>query len=249
LCDVGIHINSFNTNINDEVFRNFDVSISDSYINDSEFDNILLEECSGVNISNIESKNRRIRLRGIKNCSFFDINHSNGSLSIYGQNTSVSNPSNLSNNNIKLDNIFISNGRLLFQDIKGVTCGAIYIADSPSEGCNFTRTANITVNSMIIKRSNTRNLLISKGQHIDLNFLNIEAGLSSTRSLEIGGGDANAVSQDIRILDAIYRHSKGTGSNDILLQGGTYAPKRLYIKMAYLDEAVSIPAWQYYLRD
>ena len=231
-CHVGIHIMSFNVNTTDNLFWNFDVTVSNAFIKNCNHDNLLVEKCSGINLFNINSQGYRIRLIQLSKLTVRNLQNSNGSVVIHGTRKRKGQTKPLNEDTIALDGIIVFQGNLQIENATQIDGGHLHTYDSPNHvGIVLANINNMQVDSLISKNAQRSGIQLTNCQHLSIASVFIEADRKRFTSLEIGGGDASSISEDISIISGIYKNIEGR--SDILLQTGEYALNDVFIQMSF----------------
>ncbi|MEM6843534.1 MAG: glycosyl hydrolase family 28-related protein [Bacteroidota bacterium] len=227
-CHVGIHVMSFNANPSEKLFWDFDVTIRNVLVRDCQHDNVLVEKCSGIQLFNIHSEGRRIRLINLNNVVVNNLQNNGGSIVIHGTQKLKKKHS----DDIVLDGVLVFGGNLQIENAAQVDCTHLHAYNTATDtGIVLANIRNMQIDSLVSKNARRRGIQIVNCQQLSVASVFIEASKNRFTSLEIGGGDAASKSEDISIISGIYKNDAGRA--DISLQTGAFAPKNVSIQMSY----------------
>ncbi|EIP98335.1 hypothetical protein OpiT1DRAFT_02791 [Opitutaceae bacterium TAV1] len=261
-CDTGllVHYNpATNPLSSDPVWSGFDVTVTGANtISGAANDSIHLWNCAaipgdngqitgGVRIAGVEAAGRRIRVRNSRNCSLTDISLEGASFAVIGATTISPDLGDLPDSDIALDDIVVTGGSLLVQNGRGFTVGSLEVRDAPTDGVIFQNVVQPAgypaVSSIAVTYPNRNNqagaraLLLAKCQGLTIDNYDLIQDDHPIRSVEIGGGDAAAVTSDVAVMNMNYVSGIVPLSPGHVIQGGAWAPVSWYLNLYYSDTA------------
>ncbi|MCV7174947.1 glycosyl hydrolase family 28-related protein [Mycolicibacterium sphagni] len=143
-------------------------------------------------------------------------------------------------------------GRVLFQDIAGVTInGAVESYSADGEGVIFNQVRNVrAVARAVMPARGTgvgRGARVDQSSNVDLDvWVDMDANLTAYlwQSFEIGGGDATyPAGKGIRV-NLIYTSDFDATDSQVAVQTGPYAPVGFMVQTQWLHKGVESPVWQ-----
>lgn len=240
-CHVGVHIMSFNVGPSDDIFWNFDVTISNLSVSDCIHDNVLVERCGGVTLANVTGKGRRMRLIQLSSINVSNLRNEGGSVVVHGTGRKADSTT----SRISLDGILVYGGNLQIENAENVACGYLHTYDSPQKiGVVLSNVRNAQIDAVLSRNAQRKGLLIANCQQLSIASVFIESGQRRYTSIEIGGGNATSRSEDVSVISGVYKNDEGKA--DIVLQSGQYAPQNISIHLAYNTLRKNKP-WKHYL--
>ncbi|MEQ9443839.1 MAG: glycosyl hydrolase family 28-related protein [Cyclobacteriaceae bacterium] len=244
-CHVGIHIMSYNIRLSDDIFWNFDVSISNVIIKDCIHDNILIEKCGGVSLSNVTSEGQRVRMIQLSKLTVANLQNRGGSVIVHGVGKPKDNGGTPQEDKLALDGILVYGGNLQIENISHAMCGYLHAYDSPNNaGVVLANIRNMQIDSVLSKNAKRMGIQIINCQQLSIASVFIESASSRYTSIEIGGGSATSKSEDISVISGVYKNDGG--KPDIILQSGEFAPQNISIHLAY-NTLKKNKSWKHYL--
>lgn len=258
-CSTGVHVETFNCTFADgDNFTLFEeVLIDGVVVSDCTTDNVYVTDCKGITLRNVESKNGRVRVIGLRNGVVENIHETGGNVMIYGSDVAYTAPyeTNVPWHGVKIEGITIDAGNCAMQDLRGAQIGTIKVTNSSLDAITMTRVFDANINALDIQYPNrsastgtVRALLLTLCRRINIMRYVLEHDANALRSLELGGGASGEVTKDIRIRDIVYRNTKNQTTPDVTIQGGADGPTNWYVNMAYWNGGEATPKSRYYTR-
>jgi hypothetical protein len=265
-CGTGFYVWNNSTNAppaTDSRWWAFDVSLDGSSISSNTISGCITDSIhvqlagaatigAGVRINNVTASGRQVRLENSIYCSVTNMALSGAGLTAVGVASVAADLSNLPVTELTLDQIAISGGgSILIQNHKGVSIGSLNVTDANTDGVNFTRVVqtaghpnitaiNVTRPNRSASTGAVRGLLFSKSQGLKVNNYTLVQDANAIRSLELGGGDASAVTQSILISQMNYTTGIAPLANAVVIQGGSFAPVSCSVSEYFQNSAGTI---------
>lgn len=233
-CHVGVHIMTYNVTVQNPVFWDFQVSLNNVVVKDCIHDNLLVEKCSGVKISNVDSHGNRVRMINLNNLQVSNLKSNKGSVIIHGLNriTEHLKLPHTPESYIYLDGIMAYEGNIQIENASRINCGYLYSYQSSSNaGFMLNNIKDVQIDAAVSRHAKAKGIRVVNCQQLTIASVYIESSKRKFTSIEIGGGNAASRSENISIISGVYKNS--VGKHDIELQTGQYAPKNISIHLAY----------------
>jgi hypothetical protein len=275
-CPLGLDIEAQNINTtSDTSFYTFNVDISDVTIQDSSNWSVIASGdgsansiLSGFHLHNIDivsgsggGGNGGCLIRGLRNSRIDSIEMTTAAgadFTIQGADaTRTGALTALPRQGLQIGTVINRGGRIIVSDLAEVSIGALESHSASAEGINLNRVARATVQSLrsYLPDRGTglgRGVLFLQVWDMDVAFIKVSNDShigSSFSSIEVGGGDATNLAADgLRIEKAVYTDDRNVATDDVVTQGGPYAPVNWYANILYRHEGVGTPVWLHALK-
>ena len=232
-CHVGVHIMTFNVTPANGLFWNFDVTLSNVITHDCAHDNLLVEKCSGVQLSGIHSSQGRVRLINLNNLTVNQLRQRHGNVIVHGlsalgrQQSSFNQASNLT-----LDSITVYHGSLQVENAEQVRGGHWAVYQSEREtSISLVNLQEVRVDELTVVMTPRYGIRVIKCQGVTVKRADVTSEAKKCIPIEVGGGNAFIRTEDVTFEQVIYKN--GEGKPKVLFQQGPYAPQRVSIQMEY----------------
>jgi hypothetical protein len=252
-CDTGLLLDSLNCDESDgDNYYKFDIRVGRLYSKACTNDGLFMRDCSGLSIDEAIFEDCDFRLEHEVKDFHCRRMESNQRVAMYGFETGELDPATYdTDHRISIDSLLIKDGTngsvspqyFLIEDYQGITIGTLEINNVDAGGVQLKNCRNVEVDNLIIKDCNTvdsadankeRACFLDRCHNVTFNnyALYIE-NLTNIISLEVGGGDATAVSRNVLFKQINYVSEKASGGSDVVVQAGTYAPVNLSYHIRY----------------
>ncbi|MCV7136759.1 hypothetical protein H7J06_27720 [Mycobacterium hodleri] len=161
----------------------------------------------------------------------------------------------LPSSNLTIDDLVLDGpGRILVQDIAGVTFGSVTSSGADGAAIVLYRVKDGSfedITAYLPGRGAGSGVGVQILQVYDLDIANITVTMddhvgSSWWAVELGGGnpDQDVAGQGVRIENVTYVSGRDDVNSDIVVQGGPYGPVDWYIRAHWLHEGEATPQWR-----
>lgn len=261
-CDTGVLAEVFNSGTADNSrYWKYDVRLGNIVARDCanrgirfQGDGSSTAVISGVSITGYRGFNSNAAsFAAVRDCAISDI-YNEGAIQVYGEEVVFTGAlSGMARHNVTLNGLLANGGQVLLQDLRGVQIGTVKSTDSTSDGVILTRVKEAQVSAVSVVRANRGNtgtvraLLITTCQQLTVGVIDIEHDSNTStswRSLEIGGGDATNISEHLLLEKITYRNTINQVDSDVVLQGGSFAPKNYVYDMRFYNGGEASPIYK-----
>lgn len=251
-------------------YTDFDVSITDVSIANSSQYQLYAENCSGFTVQGLLASESMggLVLKQVSDFLLADVhatlarcgeNECTWGLAVYGSSVPMAAEAldaQMPVVRVSLRNVTAVESGVLLQDIRGLEVHGLSSERSPGSGVMLVRVLDsaledVTVLQPYRHRSGApapvRGLGVELGRRVTVTGLNITIDDAPIRSIELGGGVAAAVSEQVAISRAWYSSAERQAADDVLVQGGPFAPLHSSIELEFLSAASGPSAhWRQY---
>lgn len=264
--DTGFLVEVFNSDVNDdERWWRYDLIMSGLVARDCANRHLRVQgtgtadgAIAGVSIHGFRGESsaaQEFSVSGVRECIFTDI-WNVGEVQVIGQETSWSAAlSGMPRHNLVFTNVVANGGKILMQDVRSAQLNNLRSVDSPTDGLNMTRCKEIEVGSLAVVRCHrdnsgtSRALLLAPAQQVRVIWLDVTHDNNTTgtfRSLELGGGDATNITEDV-VIEGIFRNeiNQGNDALNVSVQGGGFAPVDYLYDLRYYNGGEASPLWRH----
>ena len=161
----------------------------------------------------------------------------------------------LPSSNVTIDDLVLEGpGRILVQDIAGVTFGDVTSSGADGSAVVLYRVKEASfenITAYLPGRGAGSGFGVQILQVFDLDIANITVTMddhvgTSFWAVELGGGnpDQDVAGQGVRIENVTYVSGRDDVDSDIVVQGGPYGPVDWYINAQWRHEGEALPQWR-----
>jgi hypothetical protein len=161
----------------------------------------------------------------------------------------------LPSSNLTIDDLVLEGpGRILVQDIAGVTFGDVTSSGADGSAVVLYRVKDASfenITAYLPGRGAGSGFGVQILQVFDLDIANITVTMddhvgTSFWAVELGGGnpDQDVAGQGVRIENVTYVSGRDDVDSDIVVQGGPYGPVDWYINAQWRHEGEALPQWR-----
>lgn len=143
-------------------------------------------------------------------------------------------------------------GRLLIQDMAGMSAGIVESRNATGDGVQLHRVGNSSVQTLRAHLPGrglglTRGILLTKSFNVDVAACDVvmdTASPSSFSCLEVGGGNADDIAANgLRVEKVTYTSQRDDTAHHVGAQGGTYQPVGWYARTYWRHSGATSPVW------
>lgn len=270
-CPIGLHVATQNiTSADDPMWWTFDLRIADVTVRNASNWSIRTEGngsstsvVAGLHVANIKvttgGSGGSVGFSALRNSYIGALvmdTTSGATVGFYGSDALYTGAlASLTRNSVLVDKIDMrGGGKVLLQDFSGLLCGDIRVTDATNGGIEFVQVANAQIGNLRVVRANRANSGLSRGIYfgkvlnVDVTALVIDhdANTGGTwESIEIGGGDAtDPAARGLRIEKVVYVNAINQTGNNIVQQGGSFAPVSHYARVQFYNGGEASPIWR-----
>ena len=160
----------------------------------------------------------------------------------------------LPRHNVALSNLVNRGGKILIQDVNGLTADMLCSRNSATDGVQLIRVRNADIDGVTVAHANRANsgtvraVHFQKVLHVNVGSVTVEHDANNAttwRAMEIGGGDATDVAaNNLRIARFSYINTLNQTGSDITVQGSTFAPINYAYTGAHYNAGEASPTWR-----
>lgn len=157
--------------------------------------------------------------------------------------------------NIRLERLETANAETRIRNVNGLVIDKLISKNAPASAVVISDIKDLYINSVKVYYPNRNNsnaagnmraVLLERIMNGKLSEYRLEHDDNYIRSFESGGNNASFTTDGLTVDKIYYYNTKSTASHDIVLQGGTYAPKNISLNMVYCASGVENPVWNSY---
>ena len=252
-------------------YTDFNVSISDVAIANSTQYQLYAENCSGFTVRGllaIESMGGLV-LKQVSDFLLADVhvtlarcseNECTWGVAVYGSSVPMvaeTLDAQMPAVQVSLCNVTAVESGVLLQDIRGLETHGLSSELSPGSGVMLVRVLDSVLEDVAVLQPNrhrsgalvpVRGLGVELGRRVTVTGLNVTIDDAPIRSIELGGGvAAAAISEQVAISQAWYSSANRKAADDVVVQGGPFAPLHSSIELEFFNAASGSSAhWRQY---
>lgn len=250
-CDTGMLVDTLNCNESDGAnYFNMDLQVDNLHAKDCTNDGLFIRDCLGIKLGKVKLEGCDGRLVEKLRDITVDRYESDQKLQAYGLESGSIDPATYdTDHNLRFGTIYIHDTAaaldryIEFRDYQGIKIGTAETYNTDGGGVRFWNCRNVDVDNVIIRNHNNADsadanrktgLMISRCHDLRIKETVIDCeNLTNVDSMEVGGGDATAISQDIYLDRIRFITEKATGGAETDIQTGSYAPANLNYYLVY----------------
>lgn len=230
-CHVGVHIMTFNVLPVDALFWDFEVLLDNIILEGCSHDNLLVEKCSGITLGGVRSSHGRIRLINLNNLTVDALHQQQGAVGIHGLSALTSGAS-PSDSHLQLRRVVVIQGSIQLENASAVEAQELIVySDADNSGITLVNIRQATIGSLVSVMARQVGVRIVNCQQLTVGNARIDGTGRKFVPLEVGGGTATSVTQDIDFKQIIYHNPKGTSRPRF--QQGPHAPRQVSIRLEH----------------
>ena len=187
-----------------------------------------------------------VSIRNLVSSKLGDITNNGGDISITGPVSLSPLAANQPKSGLLIGALHSNGGRIILQNLRGFSAALLESVDGPDEGVVFDTSTEGNVSLASVQNCSRRSqhacLYFHRSQYISMNEYDLRQDSLPHYSVAIDGGDAADISHDLSIGIMKYTgQNPADAGNGIVMQGGAYSPRNIFIPAITWNGAYSAP--------